>query len=380
MMSLPTLNQCLEICEKNKSFKYKKEIVEGYEVYTFNYFLASYTDFVMPFEGCEVDARELRGLTFVIDGDKEICFPFIHKFFNINENPSTLESKITDIGIRSILTKYDGSAISFIKFPNGVVRAKTKYSFESEQAKTAQSLYESDEYISRYVNKCFNINRVPLFELVSPFNKIVCDYDKTELRPLHERCMTSGEYAFSYTLWSSNVHVYDLLNLQKTVEDEEGWVIILNNGEFIKIKTLWYFAMHKLLTDDLNNEAAICSLILDEKIDDILSQIPQDSEKALFITDIQSKLLNYITLTTENVIEEYANIINVLNAEVDFCEITEKELKRLYVMEAKKTQNFYFLIQYFECQSAEFLESVIVSHIRKNTNKVEKAKAFLTQI
>jgi hypothetical protein len=132
--------------------------------------------------------------------------------------------------------------------------------------------------------------------------------------------------------------------------------------------------------DDLNNEAAICSLILDEKIDDILSQIPQDSEKALFITDIQSKLLNYITLTTENVIEEYANIINVLNAEVDFCEITEKELKRLYVMEAKKTQNFYFLIQYFECQSAEFLESVIVSHIRKNTNKVEKAKAFLTQI
>lgn len=186
-MGLPTLNQCLEICEKNKSFKCKKETIEGYEVYIFNYFLASYNDFVMPFEGCEVDARELRGLTFVIDGDKEICFPFIHKFFNINENPSTLESKIADIGIRSVLTKYDGSAISFIKFPNGVVRAKTKYSFVSEQAKTAQALYESDENIRNMVEELIQLGLHPLFEYTSFRNKIVIQYDKSELILLQVR-------------------------------------------------------------------------------------------------------------------------------------------------------------------------------------------------
>lgn len=378
-MGLPTLNQCLEICEKNKSFKYKKETIEGYEVYIFNYFLASYNDFVMPFEGCEIDARELRGLTFVIDWDREICFPFIHKFFNINENPSTLESKIADIGIRSVLTKYDGSAISFVKFPNGVVRARTKYSFVSEQAKTAQALYESDKYIKKYVNKCFDINRVALFELVSPFTKIVCDYNKTELRPLHERCMTSGEYVFTYSS-SSMLNIYNLLNLQKTVEDEEGWVVILNNGEFVKIKTLWYFAMHKLLTNDLNNESNICSLILDEKIDDVLSQIPQDSEKALFIIDVQSKLSNYINEKISTVKKEYEAIMNILSVEADLYLITEKELRSLYVAEAKKTQNFYFLIQYFNCQSTEFLESIVISYIRKNTDRLEKAKAFLNQI
>lgn len=192
-MSLPTLNQCLEICEKNKSFKYKKEIVEGYEVYIFNYFLASYNDFAMPFEGCEVDARELRGLTFVIDGDKEICFPFIHKFFNINENPSTLESKIADIGVRCILTKYDGSAISFIKFPNGVVRAKTKYSFESEQAKTAQEIFETNEDIRNVVEELTQLSLHPLFEYTSFRNKIVIQYDKSELTLLQVRD-NNGKY------------------------------------------------------------------------------------------------------------------------------------------------------------------------------------------
>jgi hypothetical protein len=138
--------------------------------------------------------------------------------------------------------------------------------------------------------------------------------------------------------------------------------------------------MHKLLTNDLSNESNICSLILDEKIDDMLSQIPQDSEKALFIIDIQAKLLNYINEKISTVKKEYEAIMNILSIEVDICQITEKELRSLYVAEAKKTQNFYLLIQYFNCQSAEFLESIIISHIRKNTDRLEKAKAFLNQI
>jgi hypothetical protein len=44
----------------------------------------------------------------------------------------------------------------------------------------------------------------------------------------------------------------------------------------VKIKTDWYCQRHGLLTDDIYREHIIIGYILDDKIDDILGQIPED--------------------------------------------------------------------------------------------------------
>ena len=49
---------------------------------------------------------------------------------------------------------------------------------------------------------------------------------------------------------------------------------------FFKIKTPWYIERHGLLTNDLYREHIIIGYILDDKIDDILGQVPEDETEA----------------------------------------------------------------------------------------------------
>lgn len=48
----------------------------------------------------------------------------------------------------------------------------------------------------------------------------------------------------------------------------------------IKIKSPWYSERHKLFTEDLNRENTLIGLIVDETIDDVLSQIEEPTKKA----------------------------------------------------------------------------------------------------
>ena len=48
----------------------------------------------------------------------------------------------------------------------------------------------------------------------------------------------------------------------------------------VKIKTDWYCQRHGLLTNDIYREHIIIGYILDDKIDDILGQIPEDEKEA----------------------------------------------------------------------------------------------------
>jgi hypothetical protein len=72
----------------------------------------------------------------------------------------------------------------------------------------------------------------------------------------------------------------ELVELSHSVEDKEGWIIEFSNGLFIKIKTSWYVSLHGLLTDDLYREHLLVRYVLDEKIDDVLGQVPEEEVEA----------------------------------------------------------------------------------------------------
>lgn len=287
MYNLLTYNQALDLTRSNEdSFYESKFIVDGFNISIFNYRLAQYSDFR------DNSAFEVRGLTYVFNSDGTLYkrYLLLHKFFNLNQVEETQYSLIKDLKIKSVYNKEDGSIASFIRLPNGRVIAKSKMSFESDQAVGMMRLYNSNRELRDFVNWTLDNDLIAIFEYVSPQNRIVLRYSNEELILLRLRDNKTGEYLDlsnysdkigSIKITPSEVGTLDeLIELAHSVEDKEGWIVQFENDLFIKIKTQWYFERHGLLTNDLWREHIIVGYILDEKIDDVLGQVPEEEVEA----------------------------------------------------------------------------------------------------
>jgi len=96
--------------------------------------------------------------------------------------------------------------------------------------------------------------------------------------------------------------VYDLLSFTKSIEDEEGFVVAFDDGQRVKVKGEWYLKLHKMV-DLMKNERELIRLILDEKIDDVLSMIREEDRQAVeefehllqaHWTGLAQKILDYV--------------------------------------------------------------------------------------
>ena len=301
-----TYEEATKIVENsNGVFTESKYLIDGFNISIFNYRLATYENFINPINDSSLNGLELRGLTFIFNKDGSLFkrYLLMEKFFNINENEGTQLTDLNKLKIKSVYNKEDGSVISFVKLPNGKVVAKSKASFDSYQANKANFIYNNDDDIKSFVDDMLNIDIVPIFEYVSPFNKIVINYNNDELILLKLRNNKTGEYfnidniteewnikvpeKFNYTL-------DELEELSKSVEGKEGWVIEFENGLKVKKKTEWYFSLHKLYTEDLNKENYLIEKIIKEEIDDVIS-ILDNSPYHDFIREKVNKITNLIS-------------------------------------------------------------------------------------
>ena len=282
MFYLPTRDECQSLIQSSEAFFCTTTIVEGQTVEMYNYRLAGYTDF-FPEDGS--NWTELRGVTFVqqADGNWERNI-LLNKFFNVNQTTGWMYEDVKDKTITRIQNKEDGSVISFVKFANGNVRAKSKMSFTSPQAMMAQEVYDSDSNLRSAIAYGFNAGATMIFELVSPENQIVLEYQKTELRLLQVR-EYDGRYHPSPGLIAEkeglacaetfiNKTLDDLLALKKTSQDDiEGWVVTFEDGQMAKIKTDKYLQLHGLIGPDAFRENLLVQTILDGNIDDVISAL-----------------------------------------------------------------------------------------------------------
>ena len=358
---LPTREEALGITKNSEAFYVTKHQVEGYEVELYDYRLASISDYVIN------NAFELRGLTFIKD-EKGTWHRNIlmNKFFNLNETKmdyikafslgsgellydgpegtyevNLMQAKAAKIyrfekysrvswmledlkykKIQRIQEKLDGSVISFVRFPNGVIKAKSKMSFTSDQAKMAQGIFDSNIEYQNFVTYCLEIEKlVPIFEIVSPQNQVVLSYNNTELKLLQIRDSFTGEYLPKDQMFirASNFDIplaedyedmafEELLEKQKTLENIEGWVVTLEDGQMLKIKTEWYHAMHGLTTNN-TRENLLIQTILEDRIDDVVSLIP-DGEKKQFMISTSEKVqhkFNHLVVEYKDLRGQYFN-------------------------------------------------------------------------
>jgi len=326
---LPTYEDCVEMCAKEDAAFYEsKFVIDGYNISIFNYRLAQYKDFVTPLEKRpDVKAYEMRGLTFVFNEDGSLFrrFLLLEKFFNLNQVPESMYSIVKDYKIKFVNNKEDGSIASFIKLPNGKVLGKSKMGFDNEQSNGINRIYRTRTDVKTFVDWCLNNDITSIFEYVSPANRIVLRYLDEDLILLRMRDNTTGKHLDikNYLDKIGTIRIApfedDNKDLDSLVEviakevDKEGVIVQAEDkyGKdfFFKLKTPWYCERHGPLTNDIYREHIIIGYILDDKIDDILGQIPEDEKEAHLrinkIIQIVKKAINDKSVEIERSYKDY---------------------------------------------------------------------------
>lgn len=384
---LPTYEDCVEMCNRvDSAFYESKFTLDGYPVSVFNYRLAQYKDFVKPLDDRpEVKAYEMRGLTFVFNKDGSLFkrFLLLEKFFNLNQVPESMYSVVKNYKIKFVNNKEDGSIASYIQLPNGRIIGKSKMSFESDQANGINRLYRNREDIKKFVDWCFENDIIPIFEYVSPANRIVLRYIDEDLILLRLRDNNTGkhlnikdyldkigsikiapfedEYGDLDSLIEVNAKQIDKEGVIVQAEDESG------NDFFFKLKTPWYMELHGLLNDDLYREHIIIQYILDDKIDDVLGQIPAEEYEA------RERIERIIKIVKEQIDIKVKDIENSYKNFKDLNFNRKEYALKFY----KKDPNFRYVMS---LANGEDIYDLAKKYISDKTKRLQLAREWLKSI
>lgn len=357
-----------------------KLVVDNFSVSIFNYRLAQYSDFL------DNKAFEMRGLTFIFNEDGSLFkrHLLLQKFFNLNQVTDTQYSEVKDYKIKYINNKEDGSIASFVRLPNGKVLGKSKMSFESDQALGMNRIYKNNKDLKSFVDWALDHDIVAVFEYVAPTNRIVLRYTDEELILLRLRDNKNGHYldinehldkigSVKVAKFEDNVNLDELIELANTTEDKEGWIVQFEKDhliDFIKIKTSWYCELHGLLTNDLYRENILVGYILDDKIDDILGQIPEDELEA---HERIEKMIAVIKNAMFNKGSEILKSYDLFLAEDDGSDISI--VKKNYSLKyCKKDPNFSYVMSIV---NGKDVFDLTIDWVRDNTKKLNIARDFL---
>lgn len=177
----------------------------------------------------------------VTDDNGHIVARSFKKFFNIEE-----EKRIPNEDFK-VYEKIDGSLILVFYYNNELI-ISSKGSFYSEHSEYAKKIIFKYNIDSLKVDRCYS------FEMIAPWNRIVCDYgNKEELILLAIFDKHGNEYEISsYSAFfpTANTFVFTDLNSIKNsiTNDKEGYVVKFAGGKRIKIKGSHYVHLHRIIS------------------------------------------------------------------------------------------------------------------------------------
>jgi len=231
--------------------------------------------------------------------------------------------------------------------------------------------------LKRFVEYCLDNDLAPFFEYVSWNNRIVLEYEGSKLILLRVRDNETGvyqnidDYDIEKTEKEKLYSLEEMMSLSETLQDKEGWVVEFVDGDMVKIKLKWYFDKHHLLLDSLQHDATVISMVLDETIDDAVSQLDPiyDKEKIKWVKSIEEKIQKYVF--------EKINKVNLLLDNYDDNNDDKTIAIRRFAMKFKKDENFPIAISVI--RGADVFDST-KKYVKKMTDKLEKARKFLDKI
>lgn len=268
-------------------------------------------------------ARECRGITFCAKSGRVLARP-LHKFFNVGEREDTQPHNLPLSRVVHVMNKVDGSLIHTVASPSLDPmgwRLKSKKSVDAPQVKAATTWAAARLNYCEFIEAAHARNLTAIFEWVAPDNQIVVPYAEPELRLLHLRNMTTGEYVHPLSvadgfgialagIWGHTPPFDELLAYAETTKNEEGVVLQFDNGEMVKLKTAWYLALHHAFT--ALRERDVARLALDEKIDDLYSTLSREGVDTAPIRAIHDRVASRLA-SVEAEVETLYESVRVLD-------------------------------------------------------------------
>jgi T4 RnlA family RNA ligase len=218
-----------------------------------------------------------------------VCHAF-DKFFNYGEAEAA--TKLIDWSTTRVQEKIDGSIVKLYFYKdhwrlasNSCIQAKNAklesgYNLEQLFLMAAEST-TLDEFA-----KGFNKEWTIIFELVSPYNQVVIQYDKPQIYYLSTRNAKDEEFinvtlkhlfktpqSYSLSTLEDCINAADHLNTGKETIENEGFVVVDANFNRIKIKSPDYVAMHHL-ANGLSRENLIHIIRIGE-VKEVLNYFPK---------------------------------------------------------------------------------------------------------
>lgn len=293
----------------NDAFYFKDHtILETYCFRVFNYRLASYTEFCLP------SALECRGIMFEIDpvtkNPLRLACMMPEKFFNLGENPFTMNLEFNSDTVDAVMVKEDGSIISTYMHRNGMA-LKSKTSISSLHCTEAMKWLQRDEnkelesalYVATLSDYAVHMEFVsPSWDL-----KVVVDYPKADLIIHSIRSNVDGSYVDD-PIATFGPHVGGPLaskwvryvntgpNVKAFIDDIpnheglEGYIIKMKTGQKIKYKTDWYNARHHAKFG-IKSLRHLFEYLIDEKLDDVKAMLAGDEYMLGVIANLERTVI-----------------------------------------------------------------------------------------
>lgn len=218
-------------------------------------------------------ALECRGIKFD-DYGKIIARPF-HKFFNLGEKPASSMEALDWSASIDVMDKLDGSMIH-----PALIDGKLWLMTRKGITDTALQAMEEADYDENVMIAYINMGYTPIYEYVSPNNRIVLDYAKPELVMIGLRETISGGYAPLQKDRSQRIgDPKSFVDMARNLKGKEGFVLAWENGHRVKIKADDYVQLHRNI-DLAGSEKRVLEVIFDNSMDDLLPML-DDARKEL---------------------------------------------------------------------------------------------------
>jgi RNA ligase len=264
--------------------------------------------------------RECRGIIFDKEG-KLISRPY-HKFFNISEREETQIKNLDFTSQHILMEKMDGSMIRplWINHLLGGMRLATKMgvtdiAMDAEQWLVLQSNANAKQ---KWISDQVNSNKTPIFEWVSPNNRIVIHYDEADLVLTAIRDNKTGVYLdinsanAPFTIvpqyGSLTMPIEQYIEKARQMIGREGDVIRWSNGHMGKLKNDTYVRIHKT-KDRIRSNRNIVDLMLNNELDDLMPHLDAGDTKR--VRDFEADFWKAIGEKEKSLTEMINNIIEL---------------------------------------------------------------------
>ena len=270
--------------------------------------------------------RECRGMLF--DKSGKLISRAFNKFFNLNEREETMLENIDFSKPHRVMTKMDGSMIRPFLL-DGNVEFGSMLGL-TDWGKYAENWAKNNWTVNQYdmIKEALYRNETPIFEWVSPDNRIVVQYDASEegLYYLVSRNNLTGEYIFDQALIDNiksarNEGVVkspeDFVDSVRGLQTGEGVVIYFDDGMLLKLKADDYVKAHRAL-DLTRDDWHIAELILMEEIDDLRPVLNQEARERVdaFETkfwELFHMKVDYLYERADTLVTKYPNRVELIN-------------------------------------------------------------------